>query len=415
MTMPKMGESITEGTIQKWLKKPGDILENDETILEISTDKVDSEIPTPAAGTLLEIISQEGETIDVGEVIAIIEAEGSAVNSEETKKPEVAEKVADDIAEPVDKNEMPRDDKSTKIKSNRFYSPLVMNIAAKNSISFEELDGIAGSGLNGRVTKKDIYKYLESGMPQKTKTAAKPVREIVYPLPENGIEILPMDNMRKKIAEHMIHSKQTSAHVNLYTEVDMHSISRIRDRNKDSFKQKEGFSLTYMPFIIEATVNALKEFPLLNARIDGDNIIKQNFFNIGIAVAVDNGLIVPNIFNSDEKNLVGLARAINDIAGRARNKKLKPDELANGTFSISNFGVYGTTIGFPIINQPQVAILGVGAIKKRPVVIDDAIAIRPVMYLALTIDHRLIDGAMGSQFLEKIRILLEDYNLNMKI
>jgi 2-oxoglutarate dehydrogenase E2 component (dihydrolipoamide succinyltransferase) len=213
----------------------------------------------------------------------------------------------------------------------------------------------------------------------------------------------------------MIHSKHTSAHVSLYTEVDMHHIVRIRERNKQTFKAREGFNLTYTPFIVEATVQALKEFPMLNASLHEDSIVLKKFYNIGIAVAVENGLIVPNIFKADEKNLVGLARAVNDIALRARTKKLLPDELSNGTFSISNFGVYGTTLGYPIINQPQVAILGVGAIKKRPVVINDAIAIRPIMYLSLTIDHRLIDGAMGSQFLERIRELLESYDAQMKI
>jgi 2-oxoglutarate dehydrogenase E2 component (dihydrolipoamide succinyltransferase) len=221
--------------------------------------------------------------------------------------------------------------------------------------------------------------------------------------------------MRKRIAEHMVHSKHTSAHVSLYTEVDMQNVAKIIERNKTAFKAREGFSLTYTPFIVEATVKALKEFPLLNASLDGDRILVKKFYNIGIAVALENGLIVPNIFQADTKNLLGLARAVHDVATRARNKRLNPDEIQNGTFSISNFGVFGTTIGFPIINQPQVAILGVGAVKKRPVVINDAIAIRPIMYLSLTIDHRLIDGAMGSQFLERVREYLESYDPEMTV
>ena len=231
----------------------------------------------------------------------------------------------------------------------------------------------------------------------------------------DGIEVIEMDRMRKSIAEHMIKSKHTSAHVSLYAEIDMQNISRIRERNKKAFKAREGFSLTYMPFIAEATTRALKEFPMLNASIDGDRILVKHFVNLGIAVAVEAGLIVPNIFHADERNLTGLARAINDVATRARDKKLKPDEVVNGTFSISNFGVYGTSVGFPIINQPQVAILGVGAIKKRPVVINDAIAIRPIMYLSLTIDHRLIDGAMGAQFLQRVGQLLEGYDPEMSL
>ena len=224
-----------------------------------------------------------------------------------------------------------------------------------------------------------------------------------------------MDHIRKSIAKHMIQSVQTSAHVSLYTEVDMHNISKIRDYNGETFKKREGFGLTYMAFIAEATVKALKEFPLLNASIEGEKILVKHFINLGIAVAVDSGLIVPNIFNADERNLVGLARAVNDLAYRARTKKLKPDEIGGGTFSISNFGVYGTSLGFPIINQPQVAILGVGAIKKRPVVIHDAIGIRPILYLSLTIDHRLIDGAMGAQFLQRIGEFLENYDPGLQI
>jgi 2-oxoglutarate dehydrogenase E2 component (dihydrolipoamide succinyltransferase) len=399
MTMPKMGESITEGTINKWLKSPGDALEADEIILEISTDKVDSEIPTPVAGKLIEILANEGETLAVGAVIAVIESETDATEEETTAEETSG---APEIETPTI---IPKQTSSTPVKSDRFYSPVVMNIAHKNNIPFSELETISGSGINGRVSKKDVLNYLNnrsntiSLTPEAVKESA--TAKAGYS------EKIPMNNMRKKIAAHMIGSKQTSAHVHLYTEVDMRQITTLRASMKSEFKAKEGFNLTFTPFIVEAAVTALKEFPLLNAKIEGEHIIKQHFYNIGIAVAVENGLMVPNIFNCEEKNLTGLARAVNDVANRARHKKLNPDELLNGTFSISNFGVYGTTIGFPIINQPQVAILGVGAIQKRPVVINDAIAIRPIMNLALTIDHRLIDGAMGSQFLERIRALLE--------
>jgi len=408
MVMPKMGESITEGTILKWLKKAGETVGKDEIILEISTDKVDSEIPTPVPGTIVELLAAEGETVEVGLPIAVIETDAQI----ETSVP------ADERAETVDEKqhqatEAPvKKPAGTKGSAARFYSPVVMNIAAQNDISMNELGTIPGSGINGRVTKKDILAYLKT---RGAKQAAAAVQTETAFFGAGEVEVIPLDNMRRKIAEHMVHSKHTSAHVSLYTEVDMNNIFHIRERNKASFKRKQGFNLTYMPFIVEATVKALKEYPLLNAEMDKDDIRIKHFYNIGIAVAVENGLIVPNVFNAEEKSLVGLARAIHDLATRARTKKLQPDELANGTFSISNFGVYGTTVGFPIINQPQVAILGVGAIKKRPVVINDAIAIRPIMYLALTIDHRLIDGAMGSRFLERIRELLEEYDPEMDI
>ncbi|MCB9057952.1 MAG: 2-oxo acid dehydrogenase subunit E2 [Calditrichae bacterium] len=411
MVMPKMGESITDGTILKWLKKVGDVVERDEIILEISTDKVDSEIPTPVGGKIIDLIAHEGDTIEVGKTIAIIEAEGKGESPAEPPKEKNEE--ADSIAGSVEPSEeviQGTHEKSERPSGSRFYSPVVMNIANENNISFPELETINGSGLNGRVTKKDILNYIEHGASEKATGSPKPSSVGPVFTKTSGQEIIAMDHVRKSIAKHMIESKQTSAHVSLYTEVDMNNIYKIRERHKSSFKNREGFGLTFMPFIADATIRAIKEFPLLNASINGDNIIVKHFVNLGIAVAVDYGLIVPNIFSADERNLVGLARAINDLALRARTKKLKPDEIMNGTFSISNFGVYGTTIGFPIINQPQVAILGVGAIKKRAVVIDDAIAIRPILYLSLTIDHRLIDGAMGASFLQRISQILETYD-----
>lgn len=408
MLMPKMGESITEGTISKWLVSIGDTVTKDETILEISTDKVDSEIPAPVSGVISTFIAQEGDTVDVGSVIAEIETESTEINEKESPKygPELQSKT-------TTKSTLVTKKSGNKIKKNRFYSPVVLNIASEYSIDTAQLETIPGTGLNGRLTKKDLINFIDnqkSGLTSKTDVIIPSSAELVQ-----RTEILPMDNMRKSIAEHMIQSKHTSAHVSLYNEVDMSSIYAIRERNKENFKKRENISLTYMPFIIESVVKALKEFPLLNASIENDKILVKKYYHIGIAVAVENGLIVPNIFNCDEKNLIGLARAVHDIATRARNKKLKPDELSNGTFSISNFGVYDLTMGFPIINQPQVAILGMGALKKRAVVVNDAIAIKPMMYLSLTIDHRLIDGAMGAKFLQKIQQLLESYDSELII
>ncbi len=412
MVMPKMGESITEGTILKWLKKEGDVVGNDEIILEISTDKVDSEIPTPVPGKLVKLLAKEGDVVEVGKPIALIEVEGEEAD-EIPAQDEPEEVLEAPVEMPSVKSEKSK--KKAVAKGSRFYSPVVLNIARENGVSMAELEQIEGSGINGRVTKKDILNYLETRKSAGVQATASTMSAEANVFTGGPAEVLPMDNMRKRIAEHMVHSKQTSAHVSLYTEVDMSSVEAIIKKNKETFKKREGFSLTYTPFIVEATVKALKEFPYLNASIEDDKIVLKKYYNIGIAVAVENGLIVPNIFNADSKNLLGLARAVYDIAFRARHKKLKPDEIQNGTFSISNFGVFGTLVGFPIINQPQVAILGVGAVKKRVVVINDAIAIRPMMYLSLTIDHRLIDGAMGSQFLERVREHLENYDAEMTV
>ena len=413
MVMPQMGESITEGTILKWLKKEGDVVGNDEIILEISTDKVDSEIPTPVPGKIVKLLAQEGDVVEVGKPIALIEVQGEVARAEAAVR-STAKEVPEAVTEkPVVKSEKTEKKKVT--GGNRFYSPVVMNIAREQGLSTDELAQIEGSGLNGRVTKKDILQYIEQRKAGSGQPVVGTVTGETNIFTAGPTEVIPMDNMRKRIAEHMVRSKHTSAHVSLYTEVDMQAIETIVQNNKKSFKAREGFSLTYTPFIVEATVKALKEFPYLNASLEDDKIVLKKYYNIGIAVAVENGLIVPNIFNADSKNLLGLARAVYDIATRARNKKLKPDEIRNGTFSISNFGVFGTLVGFPVINQPQVAILGVGAVKKRAVVINDAIAIRPMMYLSLTIDHRLIDGAMGSQFLERIREHLENYDPEMVV
>ena len=411
MIMPQMGESITEGTIVKWLKNEGDTVEKDEIILEISTDKVDSEIPTPVAGTINKILANEGDTIEVGKIIAYIETEAKSTPAVKTEKtPAMKEDTPD--AEQTEHDLPPAPDSVAPTviedkKDTPYFSPVVLSIARKEGISRSQLEAIPGTGLNERITKKDILNYLAHKPSAPSVITSKPVTPGTA---ASGTEVVPMDHIRKKIAQHMVHTVQTSPHVGLYIEVDMFNVYNVREKNKTVFRNKEGFNLTYMPFLAESSTKALKQFPFVNASLEGDNIIVKHFVNLGIAVSTDQGLIVPVIKNADSLNLTGLARTINDLAHRARIKKLKPDEVSGGTFSISNFGVYGTTIGFPLINQPQLAILGVGALQKRPVVINDAIAIRPVMFLSLVFDHRLIDGALGAQFLKAMGDHLQSYN-----
>jgi 2-oxoglutarate dehydrogenase E2 component (dihydrolipoamide succinyltransferase) len=430
MVMPKMGESITEGTIIKWLKQIGDTVEKDEIVLEISTDKVDSEIPTPVSGKIVEFLANENDTIEVGKVIARIESEGDGettqpdAGSPEVAKTEESAPVKEPTpAEVTTTTEIPAEpitaasDKEIKSESSNFFSPVVLNIARTEGVSTSEVESIEGTGISGRVTKKDILNYVEtkkssgtepaaSGTPMTT-TAPTTVAPVVS---GDGIEIIPMDRIRKKIAEHMVKTVHTAAHVGLYIEVDMFNVHKIRENSKNNFYRKEGIKLTFMPFIAEAVVKTLKEFPLVNASLDGDNIIVKHFINLGIAVDTDQGLIVPVIKSAESLNLTGIARAINDLASRARNRKLKPDEVSGGTFSISNFGVFGTKIGFPLINQPQVGIIGVGGLEKRAIVVNDAIAIRPMMDVSITFDHRLIDGALGARFLQRLKEHLELYD-----
>jgi 2-oxoglutarate dehydrogenase E2 component (dihydrolipoamide succinyltransferase) len=412
MVMPKMGESITEGTIIKWLKQVGDNIDQDEIILEISTDKVDSEIPAPIAGTLAEVLANEGDTVEVGNVIARIETDAAQAPAA-GKKEEKVEAAAPVVAAPEPAPAVQEQPAPAASDSNRFYSPVVLNIARTEGIASAELDQIPGSGISGRVTKKDVLKYLESRGTTAPAQATAAAPSIPASAGSDGIEVIAMDHIRKKIAEHMVHTVHTSPHVGLYIDVDMSNITNIRDRNKNEFLRKEGVKLTYMPFICDAVTRTLRELPFVNASLDGDNILVKHFVNLGVAVSTEQGLIVPVIKNADSLNLTGLARAINDLATRARGRKLKPDEVGGGTFSISNFGVYGTKIGFPLINQPQVAILGVGALKKQPVVINDAIAIRPIMSISVTFDHRLIDGALGAQFLQEVAKKLEAYDPEM--
>jgi 2-oxoglutarate dehydrogenase E2 component (dihydrolipoamide succinyltransferase) len=428
MVMPKMGESITEGTIIKWLKQIGDTVEKDEIVLEISTDKVDSEIPTPVSGKIVEFLANENDTIEVGNVIARIETESDgdsaqpaaeAPPSQEEKESEPAAAVpaveeSSPAPEPVETAG------EQKPESTKFFSPVVLNIARTEGVSADELESIEGSGISGRVTKKDILNYIETKKSGAPSPPASAPATATAPAPSHvisgeGVEVVPMDHIRKKIAEHMVHTVHTAAHVGLYISVDMHNIHRIREGSKNNFLRKEGIKLTFMPFISEAVVKTLKEFPLVNASIEEDNIIIKHFINLGIAVDTEQGLIVPVIKNTESLNLTGIARAINDLASRARNRKLKPDEVSGGTFSISNFGVFGTKIGFPLINQPQVAILGIGGLEKRAIVVNDAIAIRPMMDISLTFDHRLIDGALGARFLQRLKEHLELYDPELQL
>jgi 2-oxoglutarate dehydrogenase E2 component (dihydrolipoamide succinyltransferase) len=436
MVMPKMGESITEGTILQWLKKEGDKVERDEVVLEISTDKVDSEIPSPVSGVLTKILFPEGETVEVGQKIAEIATEAEAGNGtppsldgtppEQKEAPVAAEPVAE--AAPAAKPEpapipaaaeAPPQPVASR-DGKRFYSPLVRSIAAKEGIPVQELQSLPGSGREGRVNKNDILAYVElrKAAPAPAQMPAPAVtptdRMPQMPLaatpgkgPQAG-EIIEMDNMRKSIAAHMVRSVQTSPHVYSITEADVSHLVRYREAVKDVFLQKEGFKLTYTPFLIHAAAKALRDFPMVNSSVDGTKIILKKEINIGTAVAIPSGLIVPVVKNADMLNLLGIARTLDDLANRARAKKLLPDEVQAGTFTITNMGSFGNLTGLPIINQPQVAILGVGVIKKRVVVVDNAIAIRDMVYLSLGYDHRIIDGALGGSFLERIVTYLQE-------
>jgi len=431
--MPKMGESVMEGTIIKWYKKVGEKIDKDETIFEISTDKVDTEIPSPVEGNLAEILIGEQETVAVGTIVAKIST--GAIDITESKK-EVAVEEKVEIQKPVSMHDnfaKAEIDEKEKMKGEgkSFYSPLVLSIAGKENVNFDELRKISGTGLQGRVTKMDILSYIEKRGTQKkstTKTVDKK-KETVFAAPSPsfipsdaktissgaGIEKIPMDNIRQKIMDHMVASRDTSVHVSVMIEVDMTRIHNFIQEKKEEFQQGYGVKLTYMAFIAQACVKAIKTYPLINSTIDGSTILQKSFVNLGIAVAIEpNGLIVPNIKGAEHLNLIGLGKSINDLAYKSRNKKLTPDDISGGTFSITNYGVFGTLFGTPIINQPEVAILGVGAVIKKPVVINvdgsDSIAIRPVMALTLSHDHRLIDGMLGGLFLKYMKDSLENFD-----
>ena len=409
--MPKMGESITEGTIIEWRKKVGDPIKMDEIILEIGTDKVDSEIPSSTEGVLVEIIGQPNDVMEVGAVIGRVETDSAASQLE--KSSEVKEETK---AEKKIKSKPPSKEVSIKTKSTekKFFTPVVNRIAEENDIAYDELMNIEGSGKGGRVTKVDILSYIKNcqDISSKPISGSRITPSQTFDSEDNKIE---MDHMRKLIADHMRSSIDTSAHVYVMTEVDMTKIVDYVSIKEESFYNREGFRLTYTPFIIKACVNALIKFPDMNSSLDGNSIIHHKNINIGMAVAVDNGLMVPVISNCEELNFLGICRKVRDLVLRTRNKELNPDELQGSTFSISNFGVFNVTMGTPIINQPNVGILGVGVVKKRPVVIEtadgDTVGIKSMMYLSLGFDHRLIDGAGGSQFIESVRENIEKSDL----
>ena len=417
LKLPKMGESVAEATITNWLKQVGDTIEVDETVLEIATDKVDSEVPSEVSGVLVEQLFGKDDLVQVGQTIAIIETEGGLV--QESKPEAIPESVVEVektitvakeiIAEPI-----------AFADSEKFFSPLVKNIAKEEGISITELDAIAGSGKEGRVTKEDILKFVES---RKSNVATKvPTPIISNPQPQTismngGDEIIEMDRMRKLISGYMLASLQTSAHVQSFIEVDVTNIVKWRDRVKNEFEKREGEKLTYTPIFMEAVAKAIKDFPGMNISVDGDYIIKKKSINLGMAAALPNGnLIVPVIKNADQLNLVGMAKAVNDLGNRAKLGKLKPDDTQGGTYTVTNVGTFGSVFGTPIINQPQVGILALGAIRKVPAVIEtpegDFIGIRQKMFLSHSYDHRVVDGALGGSFVKRVAEYLEAFDTN---
>lgn len=426
VTMPKMGESVMEGTILKWHKKMGDKIEKDEILFKISTDKVDTEVPSPEAGIVTEILVGEQETVEVGTVVAKITLEGNFVQTQSaTKTKTVFDEKIEQSAQMHDNFGKISTDEiiNSSDKHGKFYSPLVISIANKENVNFNELEKIIGTGQGGRVTKKDIIEYISFRTTekenQKKNSRATAVQSPVTASNSSGdIERIEMDNIRQKIMQHMVRSRDTSVHVSAMIEVDMSKVYNFIKDKKDEFLKREGIKLTYMAFIGYAAVRALKEYSLVNSTIEGTTILKKKNINLGIAVAIEpTGLIVPNIKNAGEKNIIGIGKSIADVAARARNKKLTPDDISNGTFTITNYGVFGTIFGTPIINQPEVAILGVGVVEKKPVVVEidgmDYIAIKPIMALTLSHDHRLIDGMLGGMFLKHIKDTLENFEPGM--
>jgi 2-oxoglutarate dehydrogenase E2 component (dihydrolipoamide succinyltransferase) len=424
--MPKMGESIEEATITNWFVKEGDNVEEDDVLLEIATDKVDSEIPSPVEGVVKKIFFKQDEVVAVGTVIAVIGLDGDASSSTDEETDPVVEEESEETL--ADAPQEKKSDEPVVSSQGRFYSPLVKTIAGKEDVSQEELDSIEGSGLNGRVRKEDLLNYLENRGGVKPVQAEKPVTtaQVSEPAPKKeavqkqaapmeGDEVVEMSRLRKLIADHMIRSKQTSAHVTNMIEVDVSGVVSWRNRVKDDFLKKEGVKLTYLPVFLEATIKALRDFPQINASVDGDKIILKKNINLGIAVSLaGNNLIVPNIKDAGALNLTGLTKKMNALATAARSNKLNPDDISGGTFTVTNFGSFQNDIGTPIINQPEVAILAIGAIKKKPAVIEtemgDMIAIRQKMWLSLTYDHRIIDGALGGAFLKRLGDYIESFD-----
>jgi 2-oxoglutarate dehydrogenase E2 component (dihydrolipoamide succinyltransferase) len=436
LKMPKLGESIMEATILKWVKKPGDTVEQDETVLEIATDKVDSEVPSTTEGILEEVLFKENDVVPVGTVIARIKVndgqpnvskntEPSPVDTEEYEEAEIMESVPYQPGQFVTP--------SATIGNNKFYSPLVLNIATSEGLPLSELEHIPGTGQDGRVSKKDILAYIQQrktsgsngvvkrAQPEEVRTMEVAEVQRHQPAPSNfttpsgNVEIVEMDRMRKMISKHMIDSQNTNAHVTSFAECDVTNMVLWRERHKKDFEKREGEKITFTPLFIEAVVKSLKKYPWLNSSVEGEKIIIKKDINIGMATAMPSGnLIVPVIKNADQLNLVGLTKQVNGLALAARSNKLKPDDTAGGTFTLTNVGTFGSIMGTPIINQPQVAIMAVGTIKKRPVVIEteqgDSIAIRHMMYISLSYDHRIIDGALGATFLNSVAKELENFD-----
>jgi 2-oxoglutarate dehydrogenase E2 component (dihydrolipoamide succinyltransferase) len=424
--MPKLGESIIEATITRWVKNVGDTLEEDDSIVEIATDKVDSEIPSPVEGKLVKTLFKEGDIVPVGTVIAIVEMDGGGEVKPSEEKTAVAKKSEpekkDTKAETIATKPAIVDNLTVDFAaSERFYSPLVKSIAKAEGLSVVELEAVKGSGKDGRVTKDDMLEYL------KNHSAAKPVSKHATPkvdLPVvstmAGDQVVEMDRMRKLIADHMVMSKQISPHVTSFIDIDVTNIVNWRNKVKDSFLKREGEKVTFTPIFIDAAAKAIKAFPQINASVDGYNIIYRKEINIGMAAALPSGnLIVPVIKNAGQLNLLGMVKKVNDLANRARANKLQPDEISGGTFTTTNFGSFDSLTGTPIINQPQVAIMGIGAIRKQPVVMEtelgDVIAIRHIMILSLAYDHRVVDGALGGMFIKKVKEILETFDLNTEI
>jgi|TARA_B110000908_G_scaffold85314_1_gene101931 2-oxoglutarate dehydrogenase E2 component (dihydrolipoamide succinyltransferase) len=434
LKLPKMGESVAEATITSWLKEVGDRIELDDAVVEIATDKVDSEVPSEVEGVLVELLFAENDVVKVGETIAVIEVEGEGSDEETTSNDTIVEavvevektvqNVVEVIAAPIDK----------KSASGKFYSPLVRNIAEAEGVSMSQLESIAGSGKDGRVTKDDILSFIENkGSVEKVEV--KEVKKVVAtPVPtptpkpqpkstpvsiNGGDEIIEISRMGKLVAKHMVDSVQTSAHVQSFIEIDVTNIVKWRTKVKDAFLSREGEKLTFTPILMQAVANTIKKFPMINIAVDGDRIIKRKNINLGMAAALGDGnLIVPVIKNADQLNLVGMTKAVNDLAGRARENKLKPDDIQGGTYTVTNVGSFGSVMGTPIINQPQVAILALGAIRKVPAVIEtsegDFIGIRQKMFVSHSYDHRVVNGALGGMFIKTLKETLEAWDMNQE-
>jgi 2-oxoglutarate dehydrogenase E2 component (dihydrolipoamide succinyltransferase) len=429
--LPKMGESVAEATITKWLKAEGDTIESEESLVEIATDKVDSEVPAQEDGVITKILVREGDVVEVGKPIAIISTEGESFIASEVPAAKPAMDEAKKIPYQPNADAVPI---STTSGGGRFYSPLVKTIASKEGIEMTELDAVSGSGHNGRVTKKDILYYVKnrekngsSSQAPRVETRAAPNStkqgvQALMPSKSYGddVEIIEMDRMRKLIADHMVNSKHTSPHVTSMVEVDVTNLVNWRNSVKDSFLKKEGEKLTFTPLFIEAITKAIKDFPLINVSLDGDKIIRKKDINVGMAAALPSGnLIVPVIKNADHYNLTGLAKKVNDMANRARAGKLSPDEIQGGTYTMTNVGTFGNVMGTPIINQPQVAIMAVGAVRKKPAVIEtpqgDSLGIRQMMFLSHSYDHRVVDGALGGSFVRRVADYLEQFDVTREI